>query len=411
MKRRNIIFHTYLTMWFGFTGMHRLFKKQYLTAVIYFLTFGLFGIGWLYDIIKVIRWAFKEWPIYEKPKKERKETKKSIPKPTSNTDAQKLENRSFRYLNNEINLEYEKCYELPADFVVLDFETSGFSHENDKIIEIGATKYKNFEMIDKFETLVNPKKKISQKIQTITKLTNGMLAKAPTIDFALPKLLDFIGDEITIAHNAPFDMKFLLQNIGKLNITYKNYKVIDTLRMSRRLIDIENHKLETLKGYLKLDEFKSHSAIDDCHITGELYKHCYKLINKQFDQEKLIYFNNIKQILIKNNLDISLLKFSETKDRYYFIRYYYPIFEFKIGKKIYGLTKKTKEEVLQIWNEAHLEEATKSEYGNTRIILNSSDDVFKIADIIIEKYHQVIKRMEDENLLFGNREFLKGYYY
>jgi len=388
-------------MWFGFTGIYRFIKKQYLIGIIYLLTFGLFGIGWLYDTIIVIKWSLKVWPKYEKINK----TKKFNTEDVINTK------KAISYPTSRINIKYDKCYELPKNFVVLDFETSGLSHENDEIIEIGVLKYIDFEIIDKFETLVNPKKKISERITSLTHITNEMLAKAPTIDFTLPKLLDFIGNEIIIAHNASFDMKFLLQNIGKLNIQYKNYKVIDTLQMSRKLIDIDNHKLETLKNYLNLSECQSHRAIGDCFITASVYKHLYQVVNNSYDIIKLEYFNTVKEVLMQNNLDTSLIKFDELKSGYNYVKYYFIIFEFKIGKKNYALTKKSKEDVLAIWNEAVLEEATKSEYGNTRILLNSPNDIFNISDIIVEKYHQVIEKFEKQKLLIGNEDFLKGYYY
>jgi DNA polymerase-3 subunit epsilon len=417
MKRSYIALLMILTMWFGFTGIQRFIKKQYFIGAVYLLTFGLLGVGWLYDIIKVIIWSFKAWPkdkiqlIKLKEKQiQNRQINKDLPTKKEKEKPKKITQSSIAFINQSA-LEYEKCYLLPTDFVVLDFETTGFSYNADEIIEIGAIKYINFEVVDKFETIVNPGIEISKKIQSITGLTNEELKRGPFIDFVLPKLLDFIGDDIIIAHNAPFDVKFLLWNIARLNISYKKFKAIDTLKMAQKLIPTENHQLETLKNYLNLNNHKSHSATEDCFVTGELYKHCYNLVNKPIDEEKTKYFNNVKQILLKNNLDISLLKFNETQDKYNFIKYYYPIFEFKTGKKIYGLTKKSKEEVLVIWNEAVLEDSTKSEHGNTRIILNSPDDIFKVADIILENYRQVIKRMEEENLFSCSGEYLKGYYY
>ncbi|HZW67819.1 MAG TPA: exonuclease domain-containing protein, partial [Pseudogracilibacillus sp.] len=80
-----------------------------------------------------------------------------------------------------------------------------------------------------------------------------------------------------VAHNASFDMKFLLYKMNKNGITYKKYRVIDTLPLARKYIKTSNHKLVTLKKHFKLYDYKSHNALDDCYVTGKVYKHCYEM--------------------------------------------------------------------------------------------------------------------------------------
>lgn len=173
--------------------------------------------------------------------------------------------------------DYTRVRKLVSDFVVLDFETTGLSPVENNIIQIGAIRYVNFELVEEYNTLVNPKEPISSTITKITGITNKDVANAPTIEQVLPSLLEFINTNVIVAHNASFDMKFLLENIEWLNLTSEKYRVIDTLSLARKCIDeTPNHKLPTLKAFLNLDHLESHDALADCKVTGELYKYCYE---------------------------------------------------------------------------------------------------------------------------------------
>lgn len=201
----------------------------------------------------------------------------------------KLANRIFKYknlesyANNEISIKklkpITKTINLPNysldlfdEFVVLDFETTGLDPSTDKIIEVSALKYKNGILIDEFQTLINPKIKIPYEITEINGITNAMVKNKPTIEEILPKLLDFIGELPIVAHNAPFDAKFLKYNVlrhyGEDNI---NNTFIDTLAIARKLFpNLRNHKLETIKKHLKMD-VDSHRAYDDTLVTAQIY--------------------------------------------------------------------------------------------------------------------------------------------
>lgn len=173
---------------------------------------------------------------------------------------------------------YTKARVYPDNYTVIDFETTGLKPENSKIIQIGAVKFQNHQKIDEFVTLINPDVPIPTNITRITGITNDDLIGAPSIKEKLPELLSFIGSDTLVAHNAPFDMKFLLHNMYAENLPYQKFRVVDTLTLARRHIkDTDNHKLETLKQYLGLDTFSSHEALSDCLVTGELYRHCLEL--------------------------------------------------------------------------------------------------------------------------------------
>ncbi|MBQ0140417.1 MAG: 3'-5' exonuclease [Kurthia sp.] len=164
-----------------------------------------------------------------------------------------------------------------TDFVVLDFETTGLSPFLSNIIQIGAVRYRNFEATNQLSLFVNPQEFITAYITNLTGIRNEDVAEAPTIDSALPELLRFLGSDTIIAHNAPFDMKFLLVNMERLEIEAPIGEVIDTLWLSQKYIyDVPDHKLPTLKSYLHLDDYASHEALADCYVTGALYKYCYE---------------------------------------------------------------------------------------------------------------------------------------
>jgi len=164
--------------------------------------------------------------------------------------------------------------ELFDDYVVFDIETSGLNPHKDKIIEIGAVKYKNNKKVDEFSYLIDPGINISNIITKVTGLTDNDLMGQKTIDEVLPMFLDFIEDYPIIGHNVRFDYDFIEANITRLNLKHIKNKIIDTLFLSRITIyDSDNHKLETLKKYLNL-EYDSHRAIVDCYTCNEVYQYC-----------------------------------------------------------------------------------------------------------------------------------------
>lgn len=171
------------------------------------------------------------------------------------------------------------------DITVIDFETTGLSSYRDEIIQIGAIKYRNGEVVDTFDHLVKPSVSISEKITSITGITNEMVKDAPTIQVLINDLVKFIENDTLVAHNASFDMGFLIAALNNNGIELGDIKVIDTLRLSRSLIhDTKNHKLVTLKKYLGI-EAQSHNALEDCIVTGELYYY----LKSEKDKEPGIY--------------------------------------------------------------------------------------------------------------------------
>ncbi len=173
--------------------------------------------------------------------------------------------------------------ERPSCFVVFDLETTGLSSSNNEIIEIGAYRYESDIPVEHFHSYVKPKGKISDKIRAITGITNEMVENAPTIAEVLPKFIEFIGEDTLIAHNASFDMSFILQNLYDLGYKKIKNKVIDTLKLSRqkireydfekdRDVKLDSYKLEDLKYGFGFYELDSHNALDDCKVCAFIYQ-------------------------------------------------------------------------------------------------------------------------------------------
>jgi len=157
--------------------------------------------------------------------------------------------------------------------VVIDFETTGLSpHYGDRTIEVGAVLVSDNQIVDRFQSLMNPKMKISSFIEDFTGITNKMLSKAPDINDVMNKLKRFLSDHHLVAHNASFDSKFLDAELAKIQHRRINEFACSML-ISRRLYpDAPNHKLETLVRYKQLNtDGIHHRALADAEMTAHLW--------------------------------------------------------------------------------------------------------------------------------------------
>lgn len=154
-------------------------------------------------------------------------------------------------------------------FVAIDVETTGLSPVNNELIEISAIKYNGNKKIDTFSTLVKPKMPIPYRITEITGITNDMVRNSPQIEEVMPSLIEFVGDNPIVAHNANFDYKFI-QNYS--NDSFSKNKVIDTVQIGRRLYpELPNHKLGTIAKYIGITEDGFHRAEFDCECCAKIY--------------------------------------------------------------------------------------------------------------------------------------------
>ncbi len=163
-------------------------------------------------------------------------------------------------------------------FVVVDIETTGLCFDADEIIEIGAVKMVNNEIVDRFNTFVKPTKPVPVNITSLTGITNDMLKSAPPIEKAIVSFIEFLSDGIFVAHNAQFDSGFIRRDTSRLNIPFNN-KILDTLALSRILFpQLKNHRLDTLAKELKIKMGSHHRAVDDANTDALILKELLKRV-------------------------------------------------------------------------------------------------------------------------------------
>ena len=174
-------------------------------------------------------------------------------------------------------------------FVVFDLETTGFSAEVDRIIEIGAVKIKNGEIVDNFSKFVNPKIPIPFRIEKLTGINDSMVMEAKPIEKILPEFLEFCGDAVMVAHNAGFDTSFIINNAERLGIKY-DPTIMDTVLLAQFVIpNLHNYKLDTLCKHLAVSLENHHRAVDDAQATAYIYLKMVKMLEERdiFDLDKL----------------------------------------------------------------------------------------------------------------------------
>ncbi|WP_247872353.1 exonuclease domain-containing protein [Turicibacter sanguinis] len=194
--------------------------------------------------------------------------------------------------------EITKECEYPSDYVVIDFETNGLNPKECDIIQMAAIRYRNDVKVSTFVSFVNATT-IPSKVTELTSITIEDCQSAPTLDDLLPQLLKFIGNDIIVAHNASFDLSFLMESMNRLNIPGQTFIYVDTLRLSRqKMKEVKWHKLPILKKYLKLN-YDSHLAEDDCYVCHEVYKYCRGLTTNQ--EEFPTFTDDKSEILELNN--------------------------------------------------------------------------------------------------------------
>ena len=188
------------------------------------------------------------------------------------------------YLVDDVSdfaVENEKGQSLRDDYVVFDLETTGFSQEKDKIIEIGAVRVKNGKICEKYSTFVNPERSIPERITDLTSITNDMVKEAPTIETVLPEFLEFIGDSVLVAHNAGFDHGFIRQKAEEQG-KKTDFTVVDTVGLARVLFpELAKYKLDNIAKKLKISLENHHRAVDDAGATAEIFEKFVEMLEER----------------------------------------------------------------------------------------------------------------------------------
>jgi DNA polymerase III subunit epsilon len=160
-----------------------------------------------------------------------------------------------------------------VEFAVVDLETTGWSPGTAAITEIGAVRMRGGRRQGEFASLVNPGMPVPPGIADLTGITDWMLAAAPGLAAVLPGLLDFARGCVLVAHNAPFDLGFLVAGCGDLGLAWPAFTVLDTVMLARQVMDpdeVPDCKLGTLAGFFRTRTSPNHRALADARATADV---------------------------------------------------------------------------------------------------------------------------------------------
>ncbi len=198
-----------------------------------------------------------------------------------------------------------------AECVVFDIETTGLSVQNCKITEIGAVKIKNGEVLDRFNTFVNPEVPIPQEIVELTGITDEMVADAPCVHDALVDFFAFIGNDrvshdspypLLIAHNANFDIGFIRYFAQESGLPFKN-PYLDTVALSKHVNpELKSHKLDVIAKHYELGEFNHHRACDDAEMLAQIY---FAMVDRMQKME-ILTFSDLKREMTEKSDPLKL---------------------------------------------------------------------------------------------------------
>lgn len=194
-------------------------------------------------------------------------------------------------------------------FCIVDIETNGSSiKKGSQIIEIGAVKYKNGEIIDKFESLVYAKE-IPPYIQEVTNITPLMLEDAPVLEAVLKEFKLFLEDDVFVAHDIKFDYNYISDSLEKYDLGKLQNRKLCSIDLAKRTIDSPRYGLGFLKEELDIELENHHRAYDDAFATTQVFEKSLEAlpVDKITNVEKLISFS-------KNSRTIASIKEKKQKE-------------------------------------------------------------------------------------------------
>lgn len=219
------------------------------------------------------------------------ETLRQLPRVPVGTDGSKIKIKvselpELKYRNITAQSNYDKL----GAFVAIDTETTGLHASRDKIVEVAAVKFVDYEPVSVFSTLINPQKPIPPTASSINNITDEMVKNSPTIWQVIPSLNEYIGTVPIVGHNLPFDLDFLCR--AGLNVS-KKQNLYDTLQLAKRTVkqsrpkwdrelrcfiddfdffdSVPNYKLETLCRHFLICDHCDHRAEGDALAAGHLF--------------------------------------------------------------------------------------------------------------------------------------------
>ncbi|MEM6336509.1 MAG: exonuclease domain-containing protein, partial [Bacteroidota bacterium] len=190
-----------------------------------------------------------------------------------------------------------------VEFVVLDTETTGLEVTRDRVIEIGAVKVVGGRVVDTFQQLINPERHIPRKIAHLTGISDESVFDAPPAAEVVPQFMDFLGDGVIVAHNWPFDRRFLEAELSRLDLPMVQNPSLCTLRLARRLLTaLPSKSLANLKRHYGIRTSRAHRALADSEATAKVLERLLFILD--FDHK----INTLDEVLSYQNARYSASK-------------------------------------------------------------------------------------------------------
>ena len=198
----------------------------------------------------------------------------------------------------------DDCRSFDDEIIVFDVEATGLSYEHDRLTEIGAVKLKNLQVIDSFNTKVNPGMHIPEKITELTGISDADVAGAPGEGEAVRKFMEFCGDKpVLVAHNARYDTTMINKACARQGIDFP-YTWLDTLILCQAVLpEIGRYKLNLVAKALKLGKFDHHRASDDAQMLAKIY---IELIGRVKSEKGLKGIGEINRLV--DDIEVKKLK-------------------------------------------------------------------------------------------------------
>lgn len=168
-----------------------------------------------------------------------------------------------------------------VEFVVLDTETTGLRPGPDRVIEVAGIRLRGTEVIGRFQSLINPGRRIPPFITQFTGITSDMVSNAPKAQFVIPDFLHFIEGATVVGHNVGFDIGFLSYEAKLLGRTFP-LEGLDTIPLARRFLPgLKRFKLDVVAGHIGINTSQRHRAMGDANTTADIFLHILELARKQ----------------------------------------------------------------------------------------------------------------------------------
>jgi len=191
-------------------------------------------------------------------------------------------------------------------YAIVDIETTGGHAKRDKITEIAIVLHNGREVVDQYQTLINPERTIPKYISEMTGITDDMVAEAPLFYEVAKEIVLKTEGAVFVAHNARFDYGFLREEFSRLGYAYTR-KQLCTVRLSKKMLpQLRSHSLDSLIRHFNLDVSNRHRALDDALATAEVFRRITHMGEAETVTDDIINLG-IKEARLPPNLSLDRL--------------------------------------------------------------------------------------------------------